>query len=218
MGEIMFEIYIIILILIFALLVTGIKLATQSPKKIKFMCLFIILVYTLRYITLIIFTMVNSSIYLYLLKPFYYLYLIGIPLIGITVLYIFIRTIKINFYYIFISIPILVFMYSIMQINTTAVLGISNMENHFYTFTLQNGQYVLWLYVIVNLLFALASFIYIRNRIVIKKGICITLIASMIAVIEVVMASFGIKLFPENVLGDLAWLIVLIYSLNKVKH
>jgi len=109
-------------------------------------------------------------------------------------------------------------MYSIMQMNTTAVLGISNMGNHFYTFTLQNGQYVLWFYVIVNLLFALASLIYIRNRIVIKKGICITFIASMIAVIEVVMVSFGIRLFPENVLGDLAWLIVLIYSLNKVKH
>ena len=218
MGEIMFEIYIIILILIFALLVTGIKLATQSPKKIKFMCFFIILVYTLRYITLIIFTMVNSSIYLYLLKPFYYLYLIGIPLVGLTVLYIFIRTIKINFYYIFISIPILLFIYALMQVNVTAVLGISNMGNHFYTFTIQNGEYVLWFYVIVNLLFAFSSLIYVRNRIVIKKGICITFIASIIAVIEVVMASFGIRIFPENVLGDLAWLIVLVYSLNKVKH
>jgi hypothetical protein len=214
----MFEIYIIILILIFILLLTGMKLAFQSPKKIKMMCIFIIAVFLLRYISLIIFIVVNSSIYLYLLKPFYYLYLICIPLAGITALYIFIRTIKFNFYYIFISIPVLLFLYSIMLIKATAVLGISNMENHFYTFTLQNAEYVLWFYVIVNLLFAASSLFYFKNRIAIKKGICITLIASMIAVIEAVMASFGIRMFPENVLGDLAWLTVLVYSLNKVKH
>jgi hypothetical protein len=214
----MFEIYLIILILILILIVMGIKLAFQSPQKIKLMCLFIILVYTLRYISIIIFTMVNSSICLYLLEPLYYLYLVGIPLIGLTALYIFIRTIKINFYCIFVLVPILLILYIMMQINVTAILGISTMENHFYTFTLQNGKYVLWFYVLVNLCLATLSLLYFRNRFVIKKGICITFLASMIAIIEVVMASFGVRLFPENVLGDFSWLVVLVYSLNKVKH
>lgn len=214
----MFEIYLIILISILILIVMGIKLAFQSPRKIKLMCLFIMLVYTLRYISIIIFTMINSSIYLYLLKPFYYLYLIYVPLIGLTVLYIFIRTVKINFYYVFTVIPILLIFYIMMLINVTAVLGISNMGNHFYTFTLQNGEYILWFYVVVNLCFAVISLFYFKNRIAIKKGIFLTLLVSMIAVIEVVAAFWGIKIFPENVLGDLAWLIVLVYSLNKVKH
>ena len=146
--------------------------------------------------------MVNSSINLYLLKPFYYLYLIYIPLVGITALYIFIRTVKINFYYIFTVIPILLILYIMMQINVTAVLGISNMQNHFYTFTLQNGEYVLWFNVIVNLCFAISSLLYFKNRIVIKKGICMTFLASTVVIVEIIMASFGIRVFPENVLGD----------------
>lgn len=214
----MFEIYIIILTLIFILLLTGIKLALQSPKKIKLMCLFILVAFLLRYISLLLFIMINSSIYLYFLKPFYYLYLICVPLAGITVLYIFIRTIKINFYYVFISIPVLLILYIIMQIKSVALLGISTMGNHFYTFTLMNGQYALWFYVIVNLCFAAVSILYFKNRIVIKKGVYITFATSIVAVIEVVMFSFGIKVLPENVLGDLAWISVIVYSLNKVKH
>lgn len=210
-----FYAYISLLLIIFILINMGLYLSKFSPKKIKTITIFIILFMLFRYIALLILTLANNIEYLYLLKPFFFLNLISVPLLALTVIYIYIRKDNINFSHIFIIAAVLIALYSVIIYKCPS--SIQNSEISGYTMVFFRDEYIYWIYVVLNTIILFLTIGLVRENNVNKIGMYFIITSSFITIVELIIWLIGIVLIGENIVGDILWMITLLYGLNKVK-
>lgn len=210
-----FYIYISLLLIIIILLFKCFYLDLYSPKKVKTIALITILVMGLRYAALLILFLVSNIKYLYLLKPLFFMNLIGVPLIILIVLYIFMKGHIINFSYIFIALGISIILYIYMMLKCTCFL--QNSSNIGYTMVFAQDTYIYWVYIGINTITLFFAISFINKTYINRIGMSIVILASIATIIEYIVWIAGIVLIAENIIGDMLWIIALMYALNRVK-
>ncbi|MFL0196088.1 hypothetical protein ACJDU8_10995 [Clostridium sp. WILCCON 0269] len=208
-------IYIFLLPVMFLMLIQGLVWTKSLPGKIKVITFIIIIAMIFRYISISIMLFATNMKYLYMLKIPFFLNLIVVPMIVFTVLYIFIRKNNIKFYYIFIISIMLILLYIFIMYKCAAVLQI--VEKSVYTLVFLQHIYIYWTYIVFNTLIIFFVLGFVNKKGVNKLGIYLVLLAAFVTVIESILWFMGIRILVENILGDIFWVIVLIYALNKVK-
>ncbi|AKA70988.1 hypothetical protein [Clostridium scatologenes] len=210
-----FYIYISLLLIIIMLLFKCFYLDLYSPKKVKTIALITILVMGLRYAVLLTLFLVSNIKYLYLLKPLFFMNLIGVPLIILIVLYIFMKGHIINFSYIFIIAGVVIALYISMMLKCTCFLQSSN--NLGYTMVFSQDTYIYWVYIGINTITLFLAISFINKTYTNRIGMSIVILASIVTIIEYIVWITGIVLITENIIGDMLWIIALMYALNRVK-
>ncbi|WPC42144.1 hypothetical protein [Clostridium sp. JS66] len=210
-----FYIYISLLLIIIILLFKCFYLDLYSPKKVKTIALITILVMGLRYAALLILFLVSNIKYLYLLKPLFFMNLIGVPLIILIVLYIFMKGHIINFSCIFIALGISIILYVSIMLKCTCFL--QNSSNIGYTMIFAQDTYIYWVYIGINTITLFLAISFINKTYINRIGMSIVILASIATIIEYIVWIAGIVLIAENIIGDMLWIIALIYALNRVK-
>lgn len=208
-------IYIFLLPSIFLLLIQGLVWIKSLPDKIKVISFIVIIAMIFRYISIFIMLLDANVKYLYLLKIPFFLNLITIPIITFTILYIFMKKNNIKFYYIFIVSSALVLLYIFIMCNCKAVL--QSVEGATYTLVFSQYMYIYWIYIVFNTLvvFFILGFVNVKNSH--RLGIYLVLISAFITILESVLWIMGMRILVENVLGDMFWILALIYALGKVR-
>lgn len=206
-------IYVVLLIIDILLLLKIFNLSFYCPKKIRTIVIIVTLAMFFRYISLIILFLSNRIQYLYLLKSTFFMNFIAIPIIAITILYIFLRKDNMSFSYSFIVTVFLIFLYSTIMYKCTCY--IQSLHYCGYTIVFKNDL-IYWIYILINT-FILFVAIYLLNKNNVNKiGIYIIIASSLITIIEMIIWVIGVNLIPENIVGDSMWIVSLIYGLKKV--
>jgi hypothetical protein len=203
------------MLIVIILLFKSFYLDSHSPKKIKTIALITVIAMSLRYAALLILFLAHNIKYLYLLKFLFFMNLIAVPLIAMTALYIFMRGHIINFSYAFIAVVILIMFYSFIMFRCTCFL--ENYNDFAYTMIFVQDSYIYWIYIVLNTIILFFTVFFINKKNINKIGIMLVIIASLGTIIEYIMWIMGITLLGEKVIGDLLWIITLVYALNKVK-
>lgn len=210
-----FYIYIFLLIIVFLLLFTATYLTRFAPKKIKTITIFIILAMFVRYFSSLILFLSSNIKYLYLLKVFFFLNLVSVPLLALTVLYVFVRMDNIKFSYIFIIASIILGIYAVAMYKCPGFL--QSTENHGYTILFLEHMYIYWIYIVVNTIILFTAIGIIGNKSIIKIGMYFVAVSALGTILELILWTMGIMLLQEIILGDVLWISTLVYALNKVK-
>jgi hypothetical protein len=202
--------------LLLLLLLKGLwEVLAFSPLKIKILASISYIGLLLRYIILLIFDLVRSSLYLYLLKPIYFLNLAFIPVIGFITYYIFSRKDKFHFN-IFFPLSIVVFIFYATSIYFfPSRIAISNLYTYIILF--QKPLAIYTAYMIINLFYLVASIMLLSNENSNKLGAYMMIFASFLTILETVLYLARINLLPENIASDIFWVISLNYSISKFK-
>lgn len=209
--------YIFLLLLMIIMIINGIMFCLKyAPLKIKNLTLFVLALITLRYITLIIFYTQKSINYLYSLRFFYFTNILCIPIIAIIVIYILFRSDKIKFKLILIISMILLVLFSTFII-AWGTINLTILNNSLYTISIDSENIINIFYVIINVLFIVAS-MYVLNKPNINKiGVRLIILSSIVVIFEIVLSFFGICVLPEKIVGDILWVLTLNYALYEFK-
>ena len=208
-------IYIFLLPIVFLLLIQGLIWVKFLPYKIKVISLIVITAMLFRYISIFIMLFDINMEYLYMLKIPFFLNLIAVPIMAFTILYIFIRKNNIKFYYIFIVSSVLTLLYVFIMYNCRVIL--QSVEESAYTLVFLQHMYIYWTYIVFNTLIVFFIIGFVNKKSSSRLGIYLVLAAASVTVIESILWVVGIKILTENIIGDIFWVIALIYALNKVK-
>ena len=208
--------YMFLLLLMLTIIINGIIYCFKyAPLKIRILSLFILALLACRYITLIIFYIHKSINYLYSLRVLYFTNILCTPIIALIVLYILFRSDKIKFKSIIIISSILLLLFSVLIIKGSINLILSN--NYLYTMIINSQSIVNVVYLIINILFVVASIFILRKSTINKIGVSLILLSSVAVTLEIVLSFFQIALFPEKIVGDMLWVIALNYGLYELK-
>lgn len=210
-----FHTYVSLILIIFILISIGLYLSKFSPKKIKTITIFIILFMLFRYIALSTLILANNIKYLYLLKPLFFLNLISVPLLALTVLYISIRKDNINFSHIFIVTAVLIGLYSMAIYKCPS--SIENSTINGYTMFFFRDVCIYWIYIVINTVILFLTIGLVRKNNGNKIGMYLVIVSSLVTILELIIWLTGIVVIGENVFGDMLWMVALVYGLNKVK-
>jgi hypothetical protein len=126
---------------------------------------------------------------------------------------------NIKFYYIFIISILLCGLYVFVIYNYEAVLENVNQYSLIwgYSLALPKDSYVYWAYVVFNTLVIFFTLAFMGKNNPNKFGIYLMILAAVITSAEFITWLLGIKILAQTILGDISWIIVLIYALNKVR-
>ncbi|UZQ48790.1 hypothetical protein [Clostridium kluyveri] len=208
-------IYIFLLPIIFLLLIQGLAWIKFLPYKIKAISFIVITAMIFRYISILIMLFATNMEYLYMLKIPFFLNLIAVPIMAFTILYIFIRKNNIKFYYIFIISIVLTLMYVFIMYNCKVVL--QSVKESVYTLVFLQHIYIYWTYIVFNTLIIFFIIGFVNKKSSSGLGIYLVLTAASVTVIEFILWIVGVRILAENIVGDIFWILALIYALNKVK-
>lgn len=209
-----FYIYISLLFIMIILMLEGLSLSRFAPIKIRLITIGIILAMIIRYFTLIILALAYNIRYLYLLKPFFFTNFFAIPILALTVLYIFLRKDNISFSYIFIFAILLLGLYVVAIYISTCSVQIAGMNG--YTMSLYKNLYIYWAYIGLNTIVLFLSIMLIMKGTARGVGMTLIIISSLAAIIELILWFLGIKVLQENIIGDMLWSVTLVYALIRV--
>lgn len=210
-----FYVYFVLLISMVVILFAGLKLSLEyAPKKIKILCIFIFGGLYIRYVALFILFFSKDIKYLFLLKPFFFLNLIFIPVAACTAFYIFNRNNRVKVDYIFGIMIVLMFIY-------IAIIGghnsrINIVKDYGYSIIF-NEEYIYEGYLLINTFFLMLSVIFLERKNINIFGMKMIAVSSMLTILGIILAYREINPFPESVIGDISWSIVLQYGLYKFK-
>ena len=181
--------------------------------KIKIFSMLIFFLLILRYLSLTILMTCKSIIFLYILKPFFYLNYLSIPMLSMVTIYIIMRNEKFQLKNIFVASLILAFGYFIILANIPNYIELSNYYG--YKMYLQRPEFIYLFKVLINTLFLIFAINLLDKNHLDKRGIYLIISAALISIIEIVLTMVGIKIFQENILSDFIWILAFIYALNK---
>jgi len=210
-----FNFYICTVFFVFAMLVWAGYLSLRVPHKIKIISIIICILVFLRYVALFIFCTVNNIIYLYLLKPLFFMQFIYIPLITFIAMYIFLKKIKFKFSYVFIALAVLLLLYSIIIIKLPVKLDY--IQSAGYTMNFLCSGFINWACLFFNTVVFFMVLHLFQGKNIDKYCIVFVLISTIFSIIEVCMLICNSPLMVQPVLGEALWLLTFIYALNKVK-
>ncbi|GAA0744518.1 hypothetical protein [Clostridium oceanicum] len=215
----MFDIFAIIfcLLLIFLLLIKGLIKTLYCPKKIKAILLFVFLTLILRYVS-ISFLMFSTNIKnLYLLKYFYFMNSISIPIAGLICIYISVRNNKLNLSYTYFVMLVLTVLYLVITVKYPTLINVYN--NKLYTMNLCTPIDIDIYYILLNLLFLVVSFRILKRNLVNFNVISMVIISSIVGIIQSILNIGDYSIIPYNMICDLFWVYTTYYYLKKVeKH
>jgi len=181
--------------------------------KIKIFSMLIFFLLILRYLCLAILMTCKSIMFLYILKPFFYLNYLSIPMLSMVTIYIIMRNEKFQLKNIFVASLILAFGYFIILANIPNYIELSNYYG--YKMYLQRPEFIYLFKVLINTLFLIFAINLLDKNHLDKRGIYLIISAALMSIIEIVLTMVGIKIFQENILSDFIWLVAFIYALNK---
>lgn len=207
--------YIFIIFIVLILMFEALYISKFSPTKIRVAVSIVILIVIMRYVSLLILSLVYNIRYLYLLKPFFFLNFIAAPLLALIVLYIFIRKDNINFSYIFGVIAVLIVLYVGMIYKYAILIQVNDVYG--YTMYFAKNMYLYWVFIILNTAILFLDMALIKDKNVNKLGMILVATASLATIAEYILWIIGIKIFPENIAGDMLWAVSMVYALNRIK-
>lgn len=210
------EIYFYCILLLFVALeiVCFWYLSLRAPLKIKIISVILGIMIFLRYFVLSVFYLKDNIIYLYLLKPLFFMQYIYIPLIAFITIYIFMKKSKINFSYIFIALAISILIYLIFIFKIP--VSLEYIQNFGYTMNFNIKGLMNWIYLVINTIIILAVLIF-RSWEINKYCLTLILTASILSIVEAIAILSNIPYMAQPVVGDACWILSYIYALNKVK-
>jgi hypothetical protein len=208
--------YLMIELLISVFIYLGINFSIRyAPSKIRLLSIFVFILLAAREVSLLILFFCENIAYLYLLKPFVFLYIFAIPLAVVICLYIFMRNDRINFSYSFIvGIVILVF-YIILMIKIP--YGVQIGQQFGYYISLLNPLPGEYFYIAVNTAALIICILQIGKPGVNNVGLYMIVLAALITIVETFLSLIGIEFLAHNVVGDACWVFVLNYALMRLK-
>lgn len=211
----MIEIYIYAALLVIGILILFriCDLSLYCPKKIRTMSIIIIIIMFLRYISMSIMFFSSKIQYLYLLKYTFFIDFIAIPIIAITVLYIFSRKDSVNFSYYFIVTIALAIVYGLIMYKCTCYVTSLDYCGYTITFT---DDLIYWIYILINTFIMFLAICLLNRSSIDKVGIYIVIFSSLLSVIEMLTYVIGFSFMPDNIVGDSMWIICLMYGLKKI--
>lgn len=204
-----------LLIVILILIIMGLYLSKFSPKKIKTITVFIILCMLLRYISLLALSLANNIRYLYVLKVFFFLNLMAVPLLALTALYIFIGKDNLKLSYIFIATAVLIGLYALCIYKCPSLL--QNSEIAGYTMFFYRSMYIYWIYIMLNTVILFLTILLMNQKNINKIGMYLIMLSSLITILELIIWVIGITYPLERVVGDMFWIVTLVYGLSRFK-
>lgn len=208
--------YIILLLLMFVLIYKGTDNGfNHAPIKIRIITLLALGCMSLKYIALIILLITKNIKYLYLLKPLVFLNILSIPLLAITAIYIFARNDRIKFNYCIVLSVVFAALYSAVIIMFP--VSLSSYGNLGYTMVFISDSIVQLGCIIINTVFLFTAVVLLGGKNIDVKGMWLVTIAAFISIIEYILKSSGISIFPAILFGDILWILALNYSLYKFK-
>ena len=86
-----------------------------------------------------------------------------------------------------------------------------------YKMYLQSPEFVYLFKVFINTSFLIFAIKLLDKGYLDKKGIYLIVVATITAIVEIVLTMLGINIFQENILSDFCWIIAFIYALGKLK-
>lgn len=210
-----FAYYIFLLLIIFLCIFTIKRNLLVSPKKIKIYLVIVITLLLIRHIGLIILCLIESSKYIYYLKPIIYLDDIAVPLMILAITYVYLRSEKLKFtgsYFILAGITLI---YSIIIYISKIMVKVS----HIYGFIISiDNEIMISMFSLILLgIMLIINVLLLDKKYANKKGIWFIILAIMVVMIEKVIIVGGIRIFPYPVIGELIFLIIINVVLNGFK-
>lgn len=190
------------------------KVLRNAPNKIKMICIGIFICTGLRYATLITLFLINSIRYLYLLKPFYFLNLISMPIGALVAIYILIRNDKVKFSYIFLISGIFIGVYGYLIYKLPFKVAVSSLYGYY--IEIIKFPYVYIGYMLLNAIFII-FIIILSHRNVYRIGIKLVLLASIVSILETAAIVLGFGVYENIIISDMLWMVTLGYSIGKLK-
>lgn len=210
-----FAYYVFLLLIIFLSISIMKKNIEVSPKKIKIYLSIVITLFLLRHIALFLLCILKNSTVIYHLKPIIYLNHLSIPLMVLSITYIYLRSENLKFSGSYIIAAVISGAYILIIKTSKVIVQVS----HLYGFILRIDQEtVLFLFSLILLGSLLVlNVILLDKPFVNKLGIWFVIIAISVVMLEDVIILGGIKLFPYSVIGDLIFLIIMNLVLKSFK-
>lgn len=198
-----------IIIFIFYLIMIN---RNKCPKKVKvfFNMTFVLLV--IRYITVLLGTLIESQSIIYILRTMVLLNYSLIPLVALGTAYIFLRNEDTKFDYNFIFMLILLLLYVGELYLYKVNISINNSFGFIINF--KNNLTPNLIYLIVIAAIAIVSLLSIDKPFCNKWGMKLLTISLMITIAEFILFLGGIKFFPYPLIGEI---LILLMSFKAIK-
>lgn len=209
-------IYLGSLFVMILLLYEGITTAIEyAPKKIKYITLCSLILVLLRYVSLIVLFINEKPLYLYLLKPIMFLEVIYIPIIGFVTLYMLSRNERIKLSYFYILLAVFTAFYLFVTIKSPVNTTISEFYGYMISLKQNYGLYIVLS--MINTIYLVISIKAYGFKYSNKLGIVLVTLASIATIVTILISLFGKEFFGIKLIGEIMWVITLVYSLSKFK-
>lgn len=186
-----------------------------APKKIKYITLCALILVLLRYISLIVLFINERPLYLYMLKPIMFLEIIYIPIIGFITIYMLSRNEKIKLNYFYMLLVVFTGVYLLVTIKSPINTNISDVYGYIITLKKDYGLYIVLS--IINTIYLIVSIKAYSFKYSNKIGITFSIISALTMIITILISLLGSFFFGVKLIGELFWVITLVYSLSKFK-
>jgi hypothetical protein len=190
------------------------KSLKNTPNKIRLICIFVFTGILLRYLCLLGLFLARNIGYLYILKPFYFLNLICIPIAALITLYILIRSDKIKFSNIFLISGVLVLIYSYLIYSKPIKIEVSLLYGYYMEFI--DNPYIYVVYMLASVLFVILTLLHLKENIY-KIGAILVVISAVGLIFEGILNLSSKGIFETLIISDVLWIITLNYGISKLK-
>jgi len=186
-----------------------------SPKKIKIYLSLVITLFLLRHIALFLLCILKNSNIIYYLKSIIFLNHLSIPLMVLSITYVYLRSEKLKFGGSYIIATAVCAIYIVIMHISKVTVQVS----YLYGFILKiDRETILFLFSLILLgVLLVINIILLDKPFVNKSGIWFVIIAISIVMIEDVIILGGIKIFPYSVIGDMIFLVIMNLVLKSFK-
>lgn len=208
--------YTVLLLIVMLLIIYILLIMNKLPFKIRVSVIAVFLTFFMRYISLFVMLMAVNIRYLYVVKPLYFLNLIYMPIAALVLFYIFLRSDRLNFSYIFLICGILCVLYYALMVMSVCYIHPSLYFG--YVMDLGNGYIINWVYVLVNTFILFVSALSLSRKEAIRFGLVFMIIASLISIIESISVLTCLNLYPSFIISDLIWIMCFVYGIRKIKR
>ncbi len=189
---------------------------SYAPGKIKHITVIALILVLLRYISLLLLYLNQRVLYVYLLKPIMFLEIVYLPVIGFICIYIFSRNdkIKLNYFYFISTMFLIVYLFIAVKAPIKTTLS----EFYGYTIILEKDYNMYLMLCIINTICFVMGIRAYGYKYSNKLGSLLILISSLLTLASVLLAIVDMRFFGAKLVGEILWVITMIYGLRKFKQ
>jgi hypothetical protein len=210
-------VYLILLIASVVLIYNGINISLKhAPPKIKLLSAIVICLFMLRMAALLLLFFVEGQEHLFLLKPLFFLNLPSVLIALIICTYIFIRSDRLSFSYVFGAAIIVGIIYVALIYVMPHIVQLSHIYG--YSITFINQMEVMLGYISFVTVILVICILKAGNNLVNNLGLSLVIIACFAVIAETLLSLVKMEPFSSNIIGDVATLAVLNYAISLLKN